>query len=68
MSKRTKRTKSAKRAESAKPIKLKKDKCCCGAIKTIPCVCMVIGRDCSSKSPMCPCFKLLNRQIKIRNK
>ena len=63
MSKRKQRTK-----KKTTRIKLKKDKCCCGATKKIPCVCMVIGHECSSKSPMCPCFKLLNRQIKLGGK
>lgn len=45
-------------AESVSPLKLKKDSCCCGATKKTPCVCMVLGSDCSAKKPMCACYRL----------
>lgn len=57
-----------KRTKKKPIIKLKKKECCCGATKTIPCSCMILGLDCSSKAPMCLCFKLRDKQIKIRDK
>jgi len=45
-------------AESVSSLKLKKDSCCCGATKKTPCVCMILGSDCSAKEPMCACFRL----------
>jgi len=45
-------------AESVSSLKLKKDSCCCGATKKTPCVCMVLGSDCSAKKPMCACYRL----------
>ena len=57
------KTKSMKKQK----IKLKKDKCCCGSTKRIPCVCMIIGGTCSSSKPKCPCFKLLEKQMKSRS-
>ena len=50
-------------------IKLKKNECCCGSTKKIPCVCMIIGKKCSSSDPKCPCFKLLSKQMdSLKNK
>ena len=50
-------------------MKLKKQKCCCGSTKKIPCVCMIIGSECSSSNTKCPCFKLLSKQIhSLKNK
>jgi hypothetical protein len=49
-------------------IKLKKEGCCCGATKTFPCVCMILGSDCSSKQPKCLCFKLLDKQLNMNKK
>jgi hypothetical protein len=43
-------------------ITLKKTKCCCGATKELPCICMIIGASCSKTTPICPCFKLLKKQ------
>jgi len=45
-------------AEAVSDLELKKDSCCCGATKKTPCVCMILGRDCSAKKPMCACFRL----------
>ena len=45
-------------AESISSLKLKKDSCCCGATKKTPCVCMILGSDCSAKKPMCACYRL----------
>jgi hypothetical protein len=50
---------------SYKDVTLLKEGCCCGATKSSPCVCMVIGSDCSSKNPKCLCFKLLDKQQKL---
>jgi len=41
---------------------LKKDSCCCGATKSVPCECMYLGNQCSAKKPMCQCYKLLSVQ------
>ena len=49
-------------------MKLKKQKCCCGSTKKIPCVCMIIGSECSSSNPKCPCFKLLSKQMRSLKK
>jgi len=43
--------------------KLGKNECCCGATKKVPCECMKKGIKCSRRSPKCPCFKLLDKQI-----
>jgi len=48
-----------------KDVKLLKDGCCCGATKSSPCVCMILGSDCASKNPKCLCFKLLHKQLKL---
>ena len=45
-------------AESVSDLKLQKDSCCCGATKKTPCVCMILGSDCSAKKPMCACYRL----------
>lgn len=45
-------------------VALKKDRCCCGATKTIPCICMVYGLKCSNVRPKCLCFKLLHKQTR----
>ena len=45
-------------AESVSSLKLKKESCCCGATKKTPCVCMILGSDCSAKKPMCACYRL----------
>ena len=45
-------------AESVSDLELKKDSCCCGATKKTPCVCMILGSDCSAKKPMCACYRL----------
>ena len=50
--------KDRKNAESVSDLELKKDSCCCGATKKTPCVCMILGRDCSAKKPMCACYRL----------
>ena len=47
-----------------KSIVLKKTGCCCGATLRTPCVCMITGEKCSSKSPMCSCFRLKHNQNK----
>jgi hypothetical protein len=44
--------------------KLVNNECCCGATKNVPCECMKRGIKCSRRSPKCPCFKLLDKQIK----
>ncbi len=49
-------------------LRLQKRNCCCGAIKTIPCVCMYLGKSCSASKPKCPCFKLLHRQTLKRKR
>ena len=41
---------------------LKKDSCCCGATKSVPCECMYLGNPCSARKPMCQCYKLLSVQ------
>ena len=42
-----------------------KDKCCCGATKKTPCVCMMKDKmECSKTSPKCPCYALLDKQNK----
>lgn len=47
------------------PLKIKRKKCCCGAVKDYPCLCMLQGVGaCSTKYPLCPCFKLLNKQAR----
>lgn len=51
-------------AESVSDLKLKKDACCCGATKKTPCICMILGSQCSSVKPMCPCYRLLSVQTK----
>jgi hypothetical protein len=51
-------------AESISSLKLKKESCCCGATKKNPCVCMVLGSDCSAKKPMCACYRLKGIQQK----
>ena len=51
-------------AESVSDLKLKKDSCCCGATKKTPCICMILGSQCSSVKPMCPCYRLLSVQTK----
>lgn len=51
-------------AESVSDLKLKKDSCCCGATKKTPCICMILGSQCSSVNPMCPCYRLLSVQTK----
>lgn len=43
-------------------ITLKKIKCCCGATKELPCLCMIKGTSCSKAAPMCLCYKLLKKQ------
>ncbi len=45
-------------AESVSDLELQKDSCCCGATKKTPCVCMILGSDCSAKKPMCACYRL----------
>lgn len=46
-------------------ILLKKTKCCCGATKELPCLCMIKNTlVCSKTSPLCLCFKLLKKQNK----
>lgn len=45
-------------------LKLKKKTCCCGAVVHYPCLCMLLGTECSSKYPLCACFKLLNKQAR----
>lgn len=45
-------------------LSLKKVKCCCGATKELPCLCMIKGTSCSKSSPVCLCFRLLKRQNK----
>ncbi len=45
-------------AESVSDLEFQKDSCCCGATKKTPCVCMILGSDCSAKKPMCACFRL----------
>jgi hypothetical protein len=47
-------------AEDKRP--LKKDSCCCGATKSVPCECMYLGNQCSARKPMCQCYKLLSVQ------
>lgn len=47
-----------------KSLILKKTGCCCGATLRTPCVCMITGEQCSSKSPMCSCFRLKHNQNK----
>ena len=47
-----------------KSIVLKKTGCCCGATLRTPCVCMITGENCSSKAPMCSCFRLKHNQNK----
>ena len=43
---------------------LKKDSCCCGATKKNPCECMYEGvMNCSATSPMCPCYKAINKGV-----
>lgn len=44
-------------------IRLKKDSCCCGATKKLPCLCMINGKKCSHR-PICLCFKLIKQQNK----
>ncbi len=51
-------------AESVSDLELQKDSCCCGATKKTPCVCMILGSDCSAKKPMCACFRLKTIQQK----
>lgn len=51
-------------AESISDLKIKKDSCCCGATKKTPCICMILGSQCSSVKPMCPCYRLLSVQTK----
>lgn len=47
-------------------MKLKKDSCCCGATKAHPCLCMIKGvKQCSAKSPMCPCYKEIAMGTKV---
>lgn len=47
-------------------MKLKKDSCCCGATKKHPCLCMIKGvKQCSAKSPMCPCYKEIAMGTKV---
>ena len=41
-----------------------KASCCCGATKSNPCECMKKDLSCSSSRPYCPCYKLLNAQMK----
>lgn len=53
-------------AESISSLKLKKESCCCGATKKTPCVCMILGSDCSAKKPMCACYGLKAIQEKDR--
>lgn len=51
--------------KNQKGLKLKSTKCCCGATKELPCLCMLLnpkGVFCSKKTPLCYCFKLLKRQ------
>jgi hypothetical protein len=44
---------------------LKRTSCCCGATKSNPCACMKKGiMKCSSKAPMCQCYKDLKKQGK----
>jgi hypothetical protein len=53
-------------AESISDLKLKKDSCCCGATKKHPCLCMIKGtKQCSAKSPMCPCYKEIAMGTKV---
>jgi hypothetical protein len=47
-------------------MKLKKDKCCCGATSKTPCVCMIEGNQCSASSPKCPCYALMDKQKSIK--
>lgn len=54
-------------AESVSDLELKKDSCCCGATKKTPCVCMILGSDCSAKKPMCACYRLKAIQQKDEN-
>jgi hypothetical protein len=43
-------------------ITIKSIKCCCGATKELPCLCMIKGTSCSKIKPVCLCFKLLKKQ------
>ena len=65
-SKTTSKTTSKKTTSSKKykKISLKKTGCCCGSTLRTPCVCMITGEKCSSKSPMCSCFRLKYNQNK----
>ena len=47
-------------------MKLKKDKCCCGGTKKTPCVCMIKGEQCSTTSPKCSCYGLMDKQKDIK--
>ena len=58
----TKKKKGGKKTKEK--LKLKKNKCCCGATKQTPCVCMILGSQCSSTGKKCYCFKLLELQNK----
>ena len=49
-------------------LKLKKNTCCCGANTKLPCLCMILGKECSEKYPLCPCFKLRNTQVRKMRK
>ena len=56
------------KSKEGSEMKLKKDKCCCGGNKKIPCVCMIQGNQCSATSPKCPCYSLLDKQKKSLKK
>ena len=45
-------------------INLKRIKCCCGATKGLPCLCMIKGTSCSKQAPRCLCFRLFYKQKK----
>jgi predicted DNA-binding WGR domain protein len=50
----------------AESVSLKKSSCCCGATKKHPCLCMIKGtKQCSPKSPMCPCYKEIAMGTKV---
>ena len=58
-----KKTNKSNKSKRKRTIKVKKPQCCCGATKRTPCVCMILGLDCSSSPPRCPCFALLHTQM-----
>ena len=64
LSKSKKPTSKHKTPKKYKSIVLKKTGCCCGATLRTPCVCMITGEKCSSKAPMCSCFRLKYNQNK----